>query len=173
MKYMLALLPLVTALPAAAQVTCKENIMTSTHYCSSKIERSGGNFYFFATNDTGTEPNVIFSFGGLVSPARPDGVMVKLDGGTPFKARATAIRPDVNCRGYGGCRWSVGAAAEFTNEQFNQIGSATKMLISFTQGEYVSEPIEVDPKKIGSWFQEWVLLTRSTTPPATPSTPEN
>ena len=173
MKYMLALLLLAAASPVAAQVTCKENVMTSNRFCSSKTERSGGNFYFFATNDTGTEANVLFSFGGLISASRPDGVMVKLDGGAPFKARATATRPDVNCRGYGGCRWSVGAAAEFTKEQFSQIGSATKMLVSFTQGEYVSEPIEVDPKKIGSWFQEWVNLTSSASPQATTSVPAN
>lgn len=173
MKYMLGLLLLAAALPVAAQVTCKENVMTSNRFCSSKSVSSGESFYFFATNDAGTEASVLFNFGGLISSARPDGVMVKLDGGAPFKVRATATPPDVNCRGYGGCRWSVGAVAKFTNEQFNQIGSAAKMLVSFTQGEYVSEPIEVDPKKIGSWFQEWGALTSSAAPPATPSAPAN
>lgn len=158
MKCFIALLLLAGAIPASAQVTCKENVMTTNRFCSSKTATSGNNYYFLATNDTGTQAYVLFSFGGLISSARPDGVMVKLDAATPFKTRATATPPDVNCRG--GCRWSVGAAAEFTNAQFNQIAAASKMLVSFTQGEYVSEPIEVDPRKIGSWFQEWRNLTK-------------
>jgi len=173
-KYLLTLLLLISAAPVSAQVTCKENVMTTNRFCSSKAERSGGNFYFFATNDTGTEANVLFNFGGLISAARPDGVMVKLDNGAPFKVKATATRPDVNCRGYGGCRWSVGAAAEFTSAQFNQIATASKMLVSFTDGAYVSEPIEVDPKKIGSWFQEWTTMTKGSPANSTADTaPKN
>lgn len=160
MKFFLAFSLFMTALPATAQVTCKENVMTTNRFCSSKAERSGGNYYFFATNDTGTEANVLFSFGGLISSARPDGVMVKLDSGAPFKVNATSTRPDVNCRGYGGCRWSVGAVAEFSSAQFGLLAAASTMLVSFTQGDYVSEPIEVDPKKIGSWFQEWSNITK-------------
>lgn len=172
MKLLFAFLMLVTALPATAQVTCKDNVMTANRFCSSKVERSGSNYYFFATNDAGTQANVLFSFGGLISSARPDGVMVKLDGGAPFKVNATSTRPDVNCRGYGGCRWSVGAVAEFSSAQFSQIAAASKMLVSFTQGGYVSDPIEVDPKKIGSWFQEWSNMANSAatkSPEATPA----
>lgn len=160
MKYLLTLLLLIFSVPAGAQVTCKENVMTTSRFCSSKAERSGGNFYFFATNDTGDEANVVFNFGGLISSSRPDGVMVKLDNGAPFKVEATATRPDVNCSRYGGCKWAVGAAAKFTDAQFNQIEAASQMLVSFTNGAYVSDPIQVDPKKIGSWFQEWSTLTK-------------
>lgn len=173
MKHMLGLLLFAGALPVAAQVTCKDNVMTSNRFCSSNTVRSGESFYFFATNDTGTKANVLFNFGGLISAARPDGVMVKLNGGTPFKVQATATRSNVSCRGYGDCRWSVGAIVAFTKEQFNHIASSTKMLVSFTQGEYVSDPIEVDPRKIGSWFQEWVTLTSSAAPPARPGAPAN
>lgn len=162
MKYLLTLLLLISSAPVGAQVTCKENVMTTSRFCSSKAERSGGNFYFFATNDTGSEANVLFNFGGLISSSRPDGVMVKLDDRAPFKVEATATRPDVNCSRYGGCKWSVGAAAKFTETQFKQIAAASQMLVSFTNGAYVSDPIQVDPKKIGSWFQEWATLTKRT-----------
>ena len=123
--------------PVFAQVTCKENVMTKNRFCSSIEARSGGHFYFFATNDVGSEAIVLFNFTGLIAPARPDGVMVKLDDGTPFKVSATAMRPNVNCRGSGSCRWTVGAAAMFTPDQFVQISVASKMLVSFSVGAYV------------------------------------
>ncbi len=159
MKYLFGLLMLFAAASASAQVTCKENVMTTDRFCSSKPERAGANYYFFATNDPGTQANVLFSFGDLISSARPDGVMVKLDGGTPFKVRASSTRPDVNCGRYRNCRWSVGAAAEFTDAQFDQIAASTKMLVSFTQGSYVSEPFEANPRIIAAWFQQWRAMT--------------
>lgn len=159
MKYLFGLLMLFATASVSAQVTCKENVMTTDRFCSSKPERAGANYYFFATNDPGTQANVLFSFGDLVSSARPDGVMVKLDDGTPFKVRASSTRPDVNCGRYRNCRWSVGAAAEFTDAQFDQIAAATRMLVSFTQGSYVSEPFEANPRIIAAWFQQWRTMT--------------
>jgi hypothetical protein len=160
------------AATTSASVTCKENVMTSNRFCSSTPERSGANFYFFATNDAGTEANVLFNFAGLISASRPDGVMVKLDDAAPFKVQASPTRADVNCRGSGGCRWSVGASAKFTPEHFAQCSASTKMLVSFTEGSYVSDPIEVNPKAIGGWFQEWRGLTQSAAPSAA-SSPAN
>lgn len=158
MRALIGLCLLAFAANTSAKVTCKENVMTSNRFCSSTPERSGASFYFFATNDAGTEANVLFNFAGLISASRPDGVMVKLDESAPFKVEATPTRADVNCRG--GCRWSVGASAKFTPEHFSQFSAATKMLVSFTEGSYVSDPIEVDPKKIGAWFQEWKGLSQ-------------
>lgn len=153
MIYLFVLLLLAAAPPAGAQlITCKENVMTTNRFCSSKSEISGDNFYFFATNDAGTEAHVLFRFRGLISSARPDGIIVKLDSGTPFKVQATATNSDVHCPYYN-CRWSVGARAKFTQDQFAQMGAATTMLVSFTQDDYVSDPMVVNPKKISSWFQ--------------------
>lgn len=160
MKYLVGLLMIFAAASASAQVTCKENVMTNDRFCSSKPERAGANYYFFATNDPGTEARVLFSFGDLISSARPDGVMVKLDDGAPFKVSASSTRPDVNCGRYRNCRWSVGAVAEFTDEQFDQIASAAKMLVSFTEGSYVSEPFEANPGIIAAWLLEWRSMTR-------------
>lgn len=167
MRLLIGLCLLAFAALVSAKVTCKENVMTSNRYCSSNVERSGGNFYFFATNDSGTEANVLFNFGGLMSSARPDGVMVKLDDAAPFKVKASSTRADVSCRGSGGCRWSVGAVAKFTTVHFSKFADATRMLVSFTEGTYVSDPIEVDSKKIGAWFQEWRDLTQFTDAGAT------
>lgn len=153
--YVFVLLFIISVTPVFADVTCKENPMTTKRVCKSEAEYIGSGFYFFATDDTGTKPGVLFRFGGLISASRPDGVMVKLDDGAPFKITAMATEPDVSCRGRSGCRWSVGASANITNEQSRKIASSSVMLVSFTQGEYVSEPIEADPKKIGSWFQQW------------------
>jgi len=137
---------------------------------------SGDNFYFFATNDSGTQARVLFNFGGLISSRRPDGVMVKLDDAAPFKVEAIPSPANVNCRGSRGCRWSVGASARFTHAHFSQFAEATRMLVSLTEGGYVSYPIEVEPKKIGAWFQEWQSLTQaapagSTSPPTNSGTP--
>lgn len=156
----LALLLFVFTNTVSAQVTCKENVMTTNRFCSSKAELVGANYYFFATDDTGAEAKILFNFGGLNSASYPDGVMIKLDDGAPFKVTASAPRPDVNCRGYGGCKWSVRAFANITNVQFDQIANSSRMLVSYTQGVYVSEPIEVDPKKIGAWFQQWTAMTK-------------
>ncbi len=176
MRTLIGLCFLAFATNIGAKVTCKENVMTSNRFCSSTKERSGESFYFFGTNDVGTVANVIFTFAGSHSPFRPDGVMVKLDDRTPFKVQAIPTQPDINCHGRGGCRWSVGAIAEFVPFHFSQFASATRMLVSFTEGKYVSDPIEVDPKKIGGWFQEWIGLTQatplgSTSQPAKNSTP--
>ena len=159
MKKLIGLCFFVFAVNASASVTCKENVMTSNRFCSSSAAQTGESFYFFATNDIGTQANVLFNFGGLVSSSRPDGVMVKVDAEAPFKVQASPTPADVNCRGRGSCRWSVGASAKFTAEHFAKFSAATKMLVSFTEGAYVSDPIEVDPKKIGGWFQEWRALT--------------
>lgn len=167
MKKFIGLCVLVCAAHASASVTCKESVMTSNRFCSSSAQHSGESFYFFATNDTGTQANVLFNFGGLISSSRPDGVMVKLDGEAPFKVQASPTPANVNCRGRGGCRWSVGAFAKFTAEHFSKFLEAKKMLVSFTEGAYVSDPIEVDPRKIGGWFQEWRALTQGSSPGST------
>jgi len=158
MKNLLTVCLLVLAAPVYAQVTCTKHVMTGDYLCRSNIERSGQHFYFFSTNDAGTVANVVFSFAGLISAARPNGVMVKLDDNAPFKASASPLRPNVNCRGSGGCRWWVGASAQFTRAQFSEIAAASRMLVSFSEGAHVSDPIEVDPKKISSWFQEWTEI---------------
>lgn len=160
MKYIITFLFFISAAHAIAQVTCRENVMTTNRFCISQTERVGNNFYFFATNDTGSEAKMLFNFGGLISASRPDGIMVKLDDGMPFKVTASSTRPDVNCRRNRVCTWSVGAVANITGAQFSQIGTSSRMLVSFTEGAYVSEPIEVNPKIISSWFQQWVALTK-------------
>lgn len=157
MKNLLTVCLLVLAAPVYAQVTCTKHVMTGNYFCRSTIERSGQHFYFFATNDAGTEANVVFNFAGLISAAHPNGVMVKLDDNAPFKASASPLRPNVNCRG-SVCRWRVGALANFTRAQFSEIAAASRMLVSFSQDAHVSDPIEVDPKKISSWFQEWTEI---------------
>lgn len=167
MKAIAAVLLTLFALPAVAQVTCKENVMTANRFCSSKPVRAGSNYYMFATDDPGITAKVLFNFGGLVSASRPDGVMVKLDSGAPFKVAASHLRPDVNCSRYGGCIWSVSAVASPSDGEFAQMGAASKMLVSFTEGAYVSDPIEVDPKQIAAWFNEWKALNGQAPVPTT------
>lgn len=159
MRTILLLLIALVANPVAAQsITCKENVMTSNRFCSSKSVRVGSNYYFFATDDTGVKPNILFSFGGLVSASRPDGVVVKLDSAEPFKVEASGLRPDVSCFRRS-CVWSVSAAAKPTVEHFAAIGRASRMLVSFTESAYVSDPMEVDPRQVSSWHSEWLNLT--------------
>ncbi|HEX7802308.1 MAG TPA: hypothetical protein VF471_06080 [Pseudoxanthomonas sp.] len=143
----------------AQEVTCKVNAMTESKFCSSEMVRNGQNYYFFGTNDTGDAGMILFSFGGLMTSSRPDGVMIKLDGSKPFKVNAVAGSPDVNCRG--GCRWTVSAFASPSDENVKSIAAASEMLVSFTQGPYVSEPVSVDPRKIAGWFNEWRSLTKT------------
>lgn len=156
MKVLLGALLILSAAAASAQVTCKENVMTGTKFCSSNSVIVGRNSYFFATNDPGTEPRLVFNFGGLNSSSRPDGVMVKLDDGAPFKMTGSHLRPDVSCRGgRGSCVWTVTAVAKPDAEHLEQLRAASRMLVSFTEGGYVSDPFEVDPRLIIGWIQEW------------------
>lgn len=149
---------LIAAAPGWAQVGCKENVMTAAKFCSSRPAYSGGNYYFFATDDPGENARIVFNFRGLVSSARPDSMMVKLDAGTPFKVDASHLRPDVDCR-RSDCRWTVSAIAKFTDAQFVEIAAAQKMLVSFVEGAYVSDPMEVDPQQIKKWLEDWHALT--------------
>lgn len=161
MKYILAFLLTFSSLPAVAKITCEENEMTTNRYCRSETKDAGNSFYFFATNDIGDKANLLIVFGGLSSAPRLDAIMVKLDSGAPFKVDALGLSPKVNCSGYGSCKWTAGAVSIFSDEQYQQIANASRMLVSYVQGAYVSDPIQVDPKTIGAWFQEWKSMTQT------------
>lgn len=144
--------------PAISQeVTCENNPMKAEQFCSSRPVNTQHGYYFFGTDDTGTNSSVVFSFNDQSQSHRPDAVMVKLDGSPPYRVEGSSLRPDVDCGRYS-CVWRVAVAAKFSTEDYAKMAAAGTMLVSFVEGAYVSDPITVDPKKIAAWEAQWQAM---------------
>lgn len=160
----LASLLAVLALPAGAQqVTCKNNPMRERQFCSSGSVGPVNGRYFFGTDDAGERGLTVVSFGGLAGSSRPDGAMLKIDSAAPKKMAASGGRPDVHCSRYGGCTWSVYITIEFGQEDLSALAQASTVLVSFTEGAYVSDPVAIDPQRIVRWYSEWRALSQPQT----------
>lgn len=153
----LTALCLVATAAAAQEVTCDNNPMKPVPFCKSSFVETKGGYYFFGTDDTGAKGMVVITFKGLSSSFRPDAVMVKLDSGQPYKIEAGSLRPDVDCSRYG-CDWSIGVTVPFAQSDLERMAAAGTMLVSFAEGTYVSDPVQVDPQRIARWYREWQAL---------------